>query len=36
MAEQTKNTEHREMTDDHANRLEQLELVTKGIVVASK
>ena len=36
MAEQTKNTEHREMTDDHATRLEQLELETRGIVAASK
>ena len=36
MAEQIKNTEHREMTDDHATRLEQLELETRGIVAASK
>ena len=36
MAQQTKDTGHREMTDDHATRLEQLELETKGIVVASK
>jgi len=36
MAQQEKDTEHREMTDDHANRLEQLELETKGIVAASK
>ena len=36
MAEQTKNTEHREMTEEHGERLEQLELETKGIVVASK
>ena len=36
MAEQTKNTEHRELTEDHANRLEQLELETKGMVAASK
>ena len=36
MAEQTKNTEHREITEEHANRLEQLELETRGIVAASK
>ena len=36
MAEQAKNTEHREMTEEHGERLEQLELETKGIVVASK
>ena len=36
MAEQIKNTEHREMTEEHGERLEQLELETKGIVVASK
>jgi len=36
MAEQTKNTGHREMTEEHGERLEQLELETKGIVVASK
>jgi len=36
MAQQTKDTEHREMTEEHANRLEQLELETKGIVAASK
>ena len=36
MAEQIKNTEHREMTEEHGDRLEQLELETKGIVVASK
>ena len=36
MAQQTKDTEHREMTDDHANRLEQLELETRGRVAASK
>ena len=36
MAEQTKNTEHREMTEEHGDRIEQLELETKGIVVASK
>ena len=36
MAEQTKHTEHREMTEEHGERLEQLELETKGIVVASK
>ena len=36
MVQQTKNTEHREMTEDHGDRIEQLELETKGIVVASK
>ena len=36
MAEQAKNTEHREMTEEHGDRIEQLELETKGIVVASK
>ena len=36
MADQTKKTEHREMTEEHGERLEQLELETKGIVVASK
>ena len=36
MAQQTKNTEHREMTEEHGDRIEQLELETKGIVVASK
>ena len=36
MSEQIKNTEHREMTEEHGDRIEQLELETKGIVVASK
>ena len=36
MAQQTKHTEHREMTEEHGDRIEQLELETKGIVVASK
>ena len=36
MAEQIKNTDHREMTEEHGDRIEQLELETKGIVVASK
>jgi len=36
MAEQAKHTGHREMTEEHGERLEQLELETKGIVVASK
>ena len=36
MAEHAKHTEHREMTEEHGERLEQLELETKGIVVASK
>ena len=35
MAQQTKDN-HREMTEEHGDRLEQLELETKGIVVASK
>ena len=36
MAQQTKDTDHREMTEEHGDRIEQLELETKGIVVASK
>ena len=36
MAQQTKDTEHREITEEHANRLEQLELETKGMVATSK
>ena len=36
MAQQIKNTDHREMTEEHGDRIEQLELETKGIVVASK
>jgi len=36
MAEQAKNTEHREMTEEHGDRIEQLELETKGMVAASK
>ena len=36
MAEQTKDTEHREMTEEHADRLEQLEQETRGMVAASK
>ena len=35
MAQQIKD-EHREMTEEHGDRLEQLEQETKGIVVASK
>ena len=35
MAQQIKD-EHREMTEDHADRLEQLEIETKGMVAASK
>ena len=31
MAQQEKDTEHLEITEDHADRLEQLELDTKGI-----
>ena len=36
MAEQIKNTDHREMTEEHGDRLEQLEQETRGIVAASK
>jgi hypothetical protein len=36
MAQQIKNSDHREMTEEHGDRIEQLELETKGIVVASK
>ena len=36
MAEQTKDTDHREMTEEHGDRLEQLELETKGMVATSK
>ena len=36
MAEQIKDSGHREMTEEHGDRIEQLELETKGIVVASK
>ena len=36
MAEQTKDTDHREMTEEHADRLEQLEQETRGMVAASK
>ena len=36
MAQEIKDTKHREMTEDHADRLEQLELETKGMVAASK
>ena len=36
MAQQEKDTEHREMTEDHADRLEQLEEETRGMVAASK
>ena len=35
MAEQTKN-EHREMTEEHGDRIEQLEQETRGMVAASK
>ena len=35
MAEQIKD-EHREMTEEHADRLEQLEQETRGMVAASK
>ena len=35
MVQQTKD-DHREMTEEHGDRIEQLELETKGIVVASK
>ena len=36
MAQQNKDTDHREMTEDHADRLEQLEEETRGMVAASK
>ena len=36
MAEQIKDSGHREMTEEHGDRIEQLELDTKGIVAASK
>ena len=36
MAEQAKNTDHREMTEEHGDRIEQLELETKGMVATSK
>jgi len=36
MAQQTKDTEHREMTEEHGDRLEQLEQETRGMVAASK
>jgi hypothetical protein len=36
MAEQLKNSDHREMTEEHGDRLEQLEQETRGIVAASK
>ena len=36
MAQQTKNTDHREMTEEHGDRIEQLELETKGMVATSK
>ena len=36
MAEQTKNTEHREMTEEHGDRIEQLEQEIRGMVAASK
>jgi len=36
MAQEIKDTKHREMTEEHANRIEQLEQETRGIVAASK
>ena len=36
MAQQEKNTEHREMTEEHGDRIEQLEQETRGMVAASK
>ena len=36
MAEQIKDPDHREMTEEHGDRIEQLEVDTKGIVAASK
>ena len=34
--EEEKGPDHREMTEDHASRIEKIELETKGIVAASK
>ena len=34
--QEEKGVDHREMTEDHANRIEKIELETKGIVAASK
>ena len=34
--QEEKGPDHREMTEDHANRIEKIELETKGIVAASK
>ena len=36
MAQQIKDTEHREMTEEHGDRIEQLEQETRGMVAASK
>jgi len=36
MAEQIKDSSHHEMTEEHGDRIEQLEVDTKGIVAASK
>ena len=36
MAEQIKDSGHHEMTEEHGDRIEQLEVDTKGIVAASK
>ena len=36
MEEHTNDRNHLEITEEHANRLEQLELETKGMVAASK
>ena len=36
MAQQEKDTEHLEMTEEHGDRLEQLEQETRGMVAASK
>ena len=36
MAQQIKDTDHREMTEEHGDRIEQLELETKGMVATSK
>jgi hypothetical protein len=36
MAEEIKDSGHHEMTEEHGDRIEQLELDTKGIVAASK
>ena len=36
MAQEIKDTKHREMTEEHGDRIEQLEQETRGMVAASK